>query len=147
MKLNLQNIPKEFVKQAKEYGLELVKPASKEGIRKIAIGSIAGGAISPIYSRGFDYAWGLLPVQNEIVKKIVKILIPAGISALALKTKLLGGNILAGVPVGVSISEVVKAILGIFTGKISGLAWKKAATPSAETTTTLEGVDGVWGVF
>lgn len=149
--MKVGNIPEELVKQAKELGLELVKPASKEGIRKIAIGAGIGGAISPLYSRGFDYLWSLSPVQNKILKTTVKILLPLGISAIALKTKIPGGNIIAGVPVGVSIAEGVKTGISLITGKLPVLSkttkypskYTEQSGPAVVDTAELE----PWGVF
>lgn len=141
--MKVGKIPEELMKQAKELGLELVKPASKEGIRKIAIGAGVGGAVSPLYSKGFDWLWSFSPWQNNIAKIAAKIGIPAVISLIALKTKLPGGNIIAGVPVGVSITEAIKALINVLSGRLS--------LPSTTTKTNGEPVvyDEVepWGVF
>lgn len=137
--MDIGKIPKELAKQAKEMGLEIVKPASKEGIRKVAIGACAGGAISPFYSRGFDWLWSKLPFDNKIAYYITKIGTPLAISAIALKTKVPGGNIIAGVPVGISIYSAVKALL-------SGAFSLKKSVSSAESTETKEEVE-LWGAW
>lgn len=142
--MKIKNIPEELVKQTKELGLELVKPASKEGIRKIAIGASVGGAISPLYSRGFDWLWSFSPWQNKILYYAAKIGLPLAISGIALKTKLPGGNIIAGVPVGVSVAEIVKAGINAISGRVS----PKTENGTTENgTTTLEGDLEPWGVF
>lgn len=143
--MNIGKFPKELVNQVKELGGEIVKPASKEGIRKVALGAGVGGAVSPVYSAGFDYLWSKLPFQNNLARTLVKIGIPIGISVFALKTKVPGGNLIAGIPLGVSISEGVKAFINFIKGRPTGLSL--ATSTTAEDTTTVDGDLELYGVF
>lgn len=117
--MKITNLPQEFLKQAKELGVELVKPASKEGIRKIALGAGSAALISPLYSKGFDWLWTKVPTDNLIIKTVAKVGIPLAISAIALKTKFPGGNILCGGMVGVGLLELGKSLFEGLKGKFS----------------------------
>lgn len=144
--MKIKKIPQELVKQTKELGKELVKPATKEGIRKVAIGGAVAGVISPLYSRGFDYLWNKTKIENEIARKGTKIVIPFLIAVGAVATKIPGGNAVAGGLVGVSLVEIGKTILGLFSK--AGFAKLRGAQiiKKPGTEGDVVAVDKLWGV-
>jgi len=138
--------PKAVAKEVKNVLKQSIKPANKHDMFQIALGSVTGGFLTPLYNKLADFVVGLIPSQNQTLVALVRAGLPFGASYGIFKLKIPFGNILAGAFLGVGIANLMSFVLGFF-GKSFNLpnVFKPKASVSADPVQSTD-IEGVWGV-
>lgn len=136
------------IKVIKKTGKELLQPAGKENVYKIAVGVAVSPLVSYGYGKMYDFIIGFVPNIPNWLKTVIKIFLPLVPVPIVSKTRIPAGAVINGGLIGVFVVQVVEFFYSMITGKslFPSITKGKVSAPYSLEETGAEAISD-WGAF